>query len=190
MTRDDHLALLGPGLAGRQGKGGTWADLGAGSGTFTRALAELLGPLSLIHAVDRDARALRSLSAAGEAGTARFVTLAADFTRGLPLPPLDGILMANSLHFHGDACGLLRHAARWLKPRGLLIVVEYDITTPSPWVPHPLPWARFPAAAECAGLSGARLLQTRPSAYNRRVYAAAADAAGLSAGTASGANAS
>ena len=75
------------------------------------------------------------------------------FAREVSLPPLDGILMANSLHFHGDACALLLHTARWLKPGGLLILVEYDIETPNPWVPHPLPWVRFPAAAECAGFT-------------------------------------
>jgi ubiquinone/menaquinone biosynthesis C-methylase UbiE len=187
MTRDDHLALLAPGLEGRQGQGGTWADLGAGSGSFTRALAELLGPLSIIHAVDRDARALRSLHASNGAGLPHITVLHGDFSRDLSLPPLDGILMANSLHFHGDACRLLRHAARWLKPGGMLIVVEYDIAAPSIWVPHPLPWTRFPAAAECAGFTGVRRLQTRPSAYNRGVYSAAADAPRTTGGPASGA---
>jgi SAM-dependent methyltransferase len=178
MTHDDHVALLRPGLEGTMGRGGAWADLGAGTGTFTLALAELLGSSAVILAVDRDARALRSL--AGSVG-ARFPlvsTIHADFTHEVSLPPLDGILMANSLHFHVDACTLLLHAARWLKPGGRLILVEYDIETPGVWVPHPLPWARFPPAAECAGFTGARLLGTRPSRYHRRVYSAAADAPG------------
>ena len=105
----------------------------------------------------------------------RITTIHADFTGDVPLPPLDGILIANALHFHGDACRLLQHIARWLKPGGLLVLVEYDIETPNTWVPHPLPWARFPAAAACAGFTGARLLETRPSRYHRRVYSAAAD---------------
>ena len=190
MTHDDHLALLRPGLEGRVGQGGVWADLGAGSGAFTRALADLLGPSAFIYAVDRDARALRGLAASVVAGSPRVSTIHGDFAREVSLPPLDGILMANSLHFHGDACALLLHTARWLKPNGVLILVEYDIETPSIWVPHPLPWGRFPAAAECAGLTGARLLGTRPSAYHRRVYSAAADVPRKAADPASGANAS
>jgi len=181
MTHDDHVALLRPGLDGRAGRGEAWADLGAGSGAFTLALAELLGSSATILAVDRDARALRSLAVSVDARFPLVSTVHADFAHDVCLPPLDGILMANSLHFHADACALLLHAARWLKPGGRLILVEYDIQTPSVWVPHPLPWARFPSAAECAGFTGARLLGTRPSMYHRRVYSAAADASGTNA---------
>jgi SAM-dependent methyltransferase len=185
MTHDDHVALLRPGLNGKEGRGGAWADLGAGSGAFTLALAALLGPSAVIYAVDRDARALRNLADSIGAELPRVSTIHADFADEVSLPPLDGILMANSLHFHADACALLLHAARWLKPGGRLILVEYDVETPSIWVPHPLPWARFPAAAECAGLTGARLLETRPSRYHRRVYSAAADKAAEASGDAS-----
>jgi trans-aconitate methyltransferase len=38
-----------------------WADLGCGDGTFTTALASLLAPDSVIHAVDKNRRALRQL---------------------------------------------------------------------------------------------------------------------------------
>jgi SAM-dependent methyltransferase len=122
--------------------------------------------------VDRDARALRALER--EAG-GRFPlvrTVQADFAGDVDLPPLDGILMANSLHFNSDACAVLAHASRWLKPRGRLIIVEYDIDSPNPWVPFPLPWSRLPAAAACAGFAAARLLGTRPSLYHRKVYSA------------------
>jgi hypothetical protein len=40
MTTADAMALVRPAVATA---GGTWADLGAGGGTFTRALAALLG---------------------------------------------------------------------------------------------------------------------------------------------------
>ncbi len=56
MTHDDHVALLRGGIPG---PGGVWADLGAGSGAFTLALAEQLGPSAEIYAVDADERALR-----------------------------------------------------------------------------------------------------------------------------------
>lgn len=178
MTLDDRVALIRPGVARRDG---TWADLGAGAGAFTFALASLLGPGAVIHALDRDPGALRSLergSAAALAGRAggqapRIICAAADFTREVPVPPLDGVLIANALHFHADACGILARIASTLNPGGALIIVEYDIARANPWVPHPLPWSRFPEIAACAGLTAPRLLGTRPSAYHRSMYAAA-----------------
>ena len=40
---------------------GIWADLGAGDGTFTTALADLLDSTSRIYAVDRDPESLATL---------------------------------------------------------------------------------------------------------------------------------
>src|SRR5919197_1039767 len=82
---------------------GVWADLGAGDGTFTRALGRLLGPGSRIYAVDRDRAALASLERAGLDGIT-VTTVAADLTRLATLPgvaacTLDGVLLANTLHF-------------------------------------------------------------------------------------------
>jgi SAM-dependent methyltransferase len=188
MTLDDRVALIRPGVDRRDG---TWADLGAGAGAFTFALAFLLGPGALIHAIDRDAGALRSLereyakvfsrpaSASGPAhrladGRApRIVCTAADFTREVPVPPLDGALVANALHFHADSCGILARVAGALKPGAVLIIVEYDVQRSTPWVPHPLPWSRLPETAACAGLGAPRLLGTRPSRYHGSMYAAA-----------------
>src|SRR5258708_3735969 len=96
MDHADHLDLIREGVAR-----GAWADLGSGGGAFTLALADLLGPGGRILSVDRDGGALRSQRQAMEA---RFPATAveyrqADFTRPLELPELDGIVMANSLHF-------------------------------------------------------------------------------------------
>ncbi|MDQ3870874.1 MAG: class I SAM-dependent methyltransferase, partial [Chloroflexota bacterium] len=86
MNHQDHVALLRGGVSGA---GGTWADLGSGSGAFTLALAELIGPTGTIYSVDLDERSLEQQQ---EALRARFPGvavrfLAADFRRPLPLPP-------------------------------------------------------------------------------------------------------
>lgn len=175
MTHEDHLALL----AGAVPTGpATWADLGSGTGSFTIALAELLGGRGTIISVDRDRRALREQE---RALRSRFPNLdlrliTGDFTALDGLSGLDGVVLANSLHFQRDAEGFLGRVRTWLAPGGILIVVEYDIELPNLWVPHPLPWRRFAAAVEAAGLSGARLLDSRPSRYHRRVYSATATA--------------
>ncbi|HJW48933.1 MAG TPA: class I SAM-dependent methyltransferase, partial [Candidatus Limnocylindria bacterium] len=79
--------------------GGTWADLGAGTGAFTLALSELVGPAGEVIAVDRDRGALRELERALRPGGAAVRTLGADFTKPIDLPTLEGVVMANSLHF-------------------------------------------------------------------------------------------
>ena len=58
-----------------------WADLGAGTGTFTLALAELLGAGSTIYAVDADANAIHALGELPAVGETRIVPVKADFTR-------------------------------------------------------------------------------------------------------------
>lgn len=61
MTHDDAVAFLGQAGPFR----GAWADIGAGSGTFSRALAQLLGPDGAVLAVDTDERALADLRRRG-----------------------------------------------------------------------------------------------------------------------------
>jgi len=51
MDHHDYVNLLRPALLE---PGGRWADLGAGSGAFTLALRELVGPQASLYAVDRD----------------------------------------------------------------------------------------------------------------------------------------
>jgi len=101
LDHDDHVRLIRDGVTG---DGTTWADLGCGEGAFTLALADLLGPAGQIHSVDCDECALL---AQARVLRDRFpgvavIPLVADFNRPLELPPLDGIVMANSLHFERD----------------------------------------------------------------------------------------
>src|SRR2546421_8630062 len=98
MQHSDHIHLLRKGIPG---PGGTWADLGSGSGAFTLALADLLGPSGHIYSIDKDAAALKEQQRAMRATfpAVHLEYLVADFTEPLDLPQLDGIVMANSLHY-------------------------------------------------------------------------------------------
>lgn len=169
------VALISGGIA--QG-GGVWADLGAGTGNFTWALAELLSPSAMIHALDRDARALESQQARLRTNppAATILPRQADVLRPLDLPPLDGVLTANLLHFVRDQVGLLRRLRAALRPGGRLLVVEYEQAFPIPWVPYPLPFARLAAFTTEAGFTPAVQVGTRRSPSSGRVlYAAAAN---------------
>ncbi len=178
MNHLDHVSLLKPaGLA----PGGIWADLGAGSGAFTLALRELLGEGAEIYAVDKDRTRLDELGRAYRArfgSSGRLRVLRADFSRGLKdVPPLDGVLMANSLHFFKDKQRILGGVHGLLKPGGWLLLVEYNADRGNPWVPYPLSFSTFQNLAPTAGFSEPRLLARRPSSFLREFYSAAATAA-------------
>ena len=97
----------------------------------------------------------------------------ADFTKALPLPQLDGIVMANSLHFVRDKVPLLTRLRGRLRPRvGRLILVEYDSDDGNMWVPHPLSAATWRDLAPLAGFGETRLLHTVPSRFLGRIYSA------------------
>jgi SAM-dependent methyltransferase len=162
---------------------GVWADLGAGTGTFTRALTELLGAGSTLYAVDGDARAVRALRELSSSswGNVSVTAVKADFTRPLELPglvredaQLDGILLANALHFVPDAERVLSGLVKQLRPGGRMIIVEYDRRVASRWVPYPIPASRWLQLAESAGLTDPTITATRPSAYAGILYTGAA----------------
>jgi ubiquinone/menaquinone biosynthesis C-methylase UbiE len=164
MNHLDHVALLREGIPT---PGGVWADIGSGRGAFTLALAELLGPEGDIHSVDRDGGALRAqASALGARFPQTHVQFrTADFTRKLDLPPLDGLVMANALHFVQNKEPVVSLLARSLRPGGRLILVEYDTGRGNQWVPYPLTYPDWQTLASRCGLVETRLLATRPSSF-------------------------
>ena len=186
MDHRDHVELLRPAdltpgascrLAPACAQHERWTDLGAGSGAFTLALRELLGLSADIYAVDRDRGRLAELERAHRVrfGVSDHLYLVpADFTHDIELPPLDGVLMANSLHFFGDKERVLRHVNLFLKPGGALLLVEYNVDRGNPWVPHPLSFETFCEVAPRAGLSEPHLLATHPSSFLHEFYSALA----------------
>ena len=83
MNPREAAALIASAVGDR---GGTWADVGAGDGTFTRALVQLLPPGSRVYAVDTDAKALRELEVWAARAKANVIPVVADFTRPFDLP--------------------------------------------------------------------------------------------------------
>ena len=168
MDHADHVRLL----RGAVTPGGKWADLGAGTGAFTLALAELVGPEGEVIAVDRDRGALRELERALRPGGATVRTLSADFTRPLDLASLDGVVMANSLHFVRDKAPVLALVHDMLKPSGRLLLVEYDADRGNTWVPHPMSFETWRALADANGFAETRKLASVPSRFLGRIYSA------------------
>ncbi len=171
MNHSDHVRLLRDGIPA---PGGIWADLGSGRGAFTLALADLVGPGGRIYSIDKDGGALREQEQAlrGQFPDVPVQSIRADFTRPLDLPPLDGIVMANALHFHRDKEPIVRRLCGYLKPGGRLILVEYNADHGNPWVPYPLSFESWQALARKSGFATTRLLARVPSRFLREIYSA------------------
>ena len=180
MDHNDHVNLLRPATFNQ---GGAWADLGAGSGVFTLALRELVGLDAVIYAVDKDQSALRELENSHHVRfdstrnpssnlRASLILLPNDFSRPLDIPPLNGVLMANSLHFFKDKEKILRHVYGFLKPNGALLLVEYNVDSGNLWVPHPLSFETYRSLAPRAGFREPHLLAKIPSRFLKEFYSA------------------
>ena len=171
MNHTDHVSLLRGGVAT---PGGVWADLGSGAGAFTLALADLLGLAGVIYSVDNDAGALAAQKQAMRRSfpSTAINYLAADFTKPLSLPPLNGVVMANSLHFHRAKEPIVQLVSSYLKPGGRLILVEYDTDHGNHWVPYPLSFETWRLLARSCGLADTRLLAAVPSRFLGRIYSA------------------
>jgi SAM-dependent methyltransferase len=151
----------------------TWADLGAGDGTFTMALARLLVTGSIVHAIDLDGAALSEIPAKRDGVT--IVTHHVDFMRQ-PWPfneRLDGILMANSLHYVREQEAFIRECSAHLDALGRFVIVEYDFDRPNRWVPYPVSRRRLTTVFTAAGFATPTWLGSRRSVYQRgEMYAA------------------
>ncbi len=69
---------------------------------------------------------------------------------------------------------MLKHVGSFLKPEGILLLVEYNVDAGNLWVPYPLSFKTFQALVAQAGFSAPRLLGTHPSSFLRGFYAAEA----------------
>lgn len=173
MNHKDHVSLLQDGIPK---EGGVWADLGSGAGAFTLALADILGTNGRIYSVDRNSLALRRQEHYMVAlyPNVRLHYLNLDFTLPLPLDKetLDGIVMANSLHFLPEKDDTLKLVRSYLKPSGRLIIVEYNRDRGNIWVPHPFSYATWEDLSQRAGFTHTRQLSARPSSFMGEIYSA------------------
>ena len=106
-------------------------------------------------------------------GATSIVTHVADFTATpLPWTGLDGILLANALHYVADQPAFLKSLAAAIHGRARFLIVEYDTDRANPWVPYPVSRMRLGTLA-AGGRWTVRPLGTRPSIYRRAALYAA-----------------
>ena len=151
---------------------GVWADIGAGSGIFTLALDTLLPKGSTIYAADKNPHLLYKLQLENSA----LVIEELDFNRPVSnqLPLLDGIVMANTLHYAEHPRPALENILKLLKPGGLFVLIEYELSTPlRPWIPYPIPFKEFEKLAAVLQLARPTELARIPSSYgHQHIYLA------------------
>jgi ubiquinone/menaquinone biosynthesis C-methylase UbiE len=148
-----------------------WCDLGCGTGTFTIALAALLASSSTIHAVDLDQKALAEIPDRYD-GVEIHKVLGDLRSSSLRLPSVDGILMANSLHFIQEQHLFLK---RLLSVTDLFLIVEYEQSRPNPWVPYPVGFAKLCELFSEVGVERVEKLATSRSRFGGTLYSAAAE---------------
>ncbi len=165
MTHVEALEFLQP---AQVNAGETWADLGAGTGTFSRALAEFVGTGGTVHAVDKDKQALSQITLMNPT----IITHQQDFMKPLELKNLDGILIANALHFVRQQEKVLKEVSGHLNRNGKLVIIEYDISRANLWVPFPVSFGRLKDLAAKANLGQPVKVTTRASSYHREMYLA------------------
>lgn len=172
MNHTDHVNLIRGGIIS-----GTWADFGSGTGAFTLALADLLGKDGVIYSIDKDQAALREQESAMQARFphAKVYYRHLDFRQNFQLPPLDGVLMANSLHFYKHKEALLATIRAFIRPGGQFVLVEYNTDRGNQWVPHPLSYHTWSELAPAAGFRRTSLLGTHPSRFLGEFFSAVSE---------------
>ncbi len=162
MQIPEATKLISKGVSKKRGS--LWADFGAGEGTFTRALSELLGDSSKIAAVDRNSRALQKIPS--RIGSVMVERINEDIVDFVPNQPLDGIIMGNVLHYILMKMELIERIFKEvLKSNGELIVIEYDTDMSNPWVPFPITCEQLTESLTSRGFICDQVGRT-PSAYH------------------------
>lgn len=143
-----------------------WADLGCGTGTFTLALAHYLSPGSKIIAIDKKKKVLKEIPENFK--HVQIEKKVANFKKNsFPLKNMDGILLANSLHYVRKKEAFITKLKEALKPDGALLIVEYDTNIFNPWVPFPISFKRLVKTFKEAGFTSIEKIGEMPSRYNR-----------------------
>ena len=117
-----------------------WADLGCGSGLFSRALATRLPQQSRILCIDKSGPGWKSI----EANNVGLEFIKADFNKyEFENGKFHGFLMANSLHYIKNKPSLINRLVPAMRPNGTIVIVEYDTESANLWVPYPITYEKL-----------------------------------------------
>jgi predicted methyltransferase len=104
------------------------ADIGAGTGLFTRLFAEQVGPSGRVYAVDISRSGLDKLMQLAEAANLHNIVpvLDSDTDVHLPAGSIDVAYLCDVYHHFDHPREMLRSIYRALKPGGRLVLVDFE----------------------------------------------------------------
>jgi ubiquinone/menaquinone biosynthesis C-methylase UbiE len=125
--RDAIVAAVGlrPGMA--------VADVGAGTGLFTRLFAEKVGPDGRVYAVDISEAFLKHIAAEAKKRNHSHVRTIRGTQESTSLPPgsVDLVFLADVYHHFEQPAKVLASIHQALRPGGRLVVLDFDRTPES-----------------------------------------------------------
>jgi ubiquinone/menaquinone biosynthesis C-methylase UbiE len=125
-------------------KGVTFLDVACGWGYYSLAAAELVGKKGQVYAVDLWEEGILSLrKEAVSKGIQNLTAFVSDVSQDIPIKNdcVDVCLMATALHdFVGDQVDrqAMKEVVRVMKPKGILVIVEYKKIDGPPGPPKPV----------------------------------------------------
>jgi ubiquinone/menaquinone biosynthesis C-methylase UbiE len=143
----------------RIAEGSAVADLGAGSGWFSIRLARRVGPNGIVYAEDIQPPMTEFIGERARRENLRSVRPILGTASDPNLPsPVDAMLIVDTFHEVDDPVTFLRNAARYLRPDGLIGVVDFLAGGGGPG-PAPEDRPDPEAVIEAARAAGLRLKQ-------------------------------
>src|SRR5262245_60952451 len=138
MPRLRHELSLEPGMS--------VADVGAGKGELTVALAAEVGPSGHVFSTDIDTQALEQIRARVAAAALQNVTVLRAHARdtGLPTDCCDAVVLRRVYHHLTDPLATNGDLLRVLRPGGVLAIIDFPPMLPWlwPWAPEGVPQNR------------------------------------------------
>jgi ubiquinone/menaquinone biosynthesis C-methylase UbiE len=122
--------------------GSVIADVGAGNGKLSVALATDIGPTGHLYATEIEPKLIAKITRRVEKAGLKNVTVLRSTSDGASLPAecCDAILMRGSYHHLTDPANFLAGLYRALRPGGIIAVIDFP---PSlllwPWTPKGIP---------------------------------------------------
>jgi len=107
------------------------ADLGSGSGLFSRPIARQAGEKGIVYAIDIDPELLKHVEKSAQENKLNNIrtVLAAEDDPKIP-EPVNLIIIIDTLHHIKNQATYLKNLRRYLQPSGRIAVIDFNRTWP------------------------------------------------------------